>query len=136
MISVKMQKMVGPSKKGISPKIKNSLRHNAAESDYQVPGPGKYGASGSLGKGGFKMGKDTRRGLGDGNTVPGPGSYGLGRAQSHGVKFGKSGRDDGNKTSGDVGPGQYNWTKVNKQTSSYSFGRDRRQDINDPVIFS
>jgi hypothetical protein len=123
-------------KKVFSLKIKKFLRHNAAESDYQVPGPGKYGSGGTLSKQGFKMGKDIRRGLGDGNTVPGPGSYGIGRAQSHGVKFGKSNRDAGNVKSGDVGPGQYNWTKVNKQTSSYSFGRDRRQDINDPVNFS
>ena len=100
-----------------------------------MPGPGKYTVENTLGNKGNKMGKETRRGLADGNVNPGPGQYGLGRAQSQGVKFGKSGRDAYGKTSGDVGPGQYNWTKVNKHASAFSFGKDRRQGINDPVSF-
>ena len=81
------------------------------------------------------MGKEVRQGLANENAVPGPGKYNTERAVSHGAKFGKAYRDtvDGGKN--DVGPGAYNWNKNGVYSSAYSFGKDKRKAINDPVIF-
>ena len=102
----------------------------------EVPGPGNYKSCGTLSKQGYSYGKGSRNVLYD-NAVPGPGMYDKkGTLDKHGSKFGRDTRNTMGKSDLNIGPGQYNHSKIGKNaTSSFSFGKSVRKGIANEVTF-
>lgn len=102
----------------------------------EVPGPGNYKSTGTLATGGYKLGKEQRKGLANENSVPGPGMYSKrDMLDNHGTKFGKDTRKTIEDSKINIGPGQYNFMDNKNQVGSYSFGKGQRSGMGNSVIF-
>ena len=135
LIMVQAKKMVGLFRKGRLIELINRNRPLAGGTG-EVPGPGNYQSCGTLSKQGYSYGKGSRN-VGYDNAVPGPGMYDKkGTLDKHGSKFGRDTRNTLGKNDLNVGPGQYNHSKIGKNaTSSFSFGKSVRKGIANEVTF-